>query len=47
MKKNKDGKRMKNFILKLESIKKYQVNILGLRNIVTETKKLIDEFKLD
>lgn len=37
-------KKMENFIIKVETIKKYQVNTVEPRNTVTEIKKLIDGF---
>lgn len=37
---------MVNCIIKLETIKKYQVNTVELRNTVTEIKKLIDGFNI-
>lgn len=43
-KKNKNEEKVENFILKLETIKTYQVNTAELRNTVTEIKKLIDGF---
>lgn len=36
--------KMENFIIKVETIKKYQVNTVEPRNTVTEIKKLIDGF---
>lgn len=37
---------MGNFILKLETIKTYQINTAELRNTVTEIKELIDGFNI-
>lgn len=35
---------MENFIIKVETIEKYQVNTVEPRNTVTEIKKLTDGF---